>query len=372
MLEASLVPKLRLMRLSVAMATYNGEQFIAEQLQSIERQSRPPDELVVSDDGSADRTVQIVREFADGAAFNVVVLSHQERLGVTGNFFRAMRACTGDLIALSDQDDVWHRDKLSLCERPLAADPGVALVIHSAQAVDEHLRPIWSTPDDQICARKRVSAGSLRPFPRFRAGWQMLFRSCFAKAADVDQYPHFLSTARESMSHDHWVSVLCGAVGDIVFLPDDLVLFRRHPATATETWTGHHSGRTRRRGSAIATVREKVRPVVAVLELKTEADAYSARARIILDRATYLESLHPLAQQCGTSASSALRRTVDTHRRYAVAMQRRAGAYATDRALTRARAISRHAALGDYRSRSKGGLGFGSLARDVAIGLSRT
>ena len=64
------------------------------------------------------------------------------------------------------------------------------------------------------------------------------------------------------MSHDHWVSVLCGAVGDIVFLPEELVLFRRHAATATDTWTGHLSYRNvLRAGSPIATVREKVRPV---------------------------------------------------------------------------------------------------------------
>ena len=136
------------------MATYNGEQFIAEQLESIARQSRLPDELVVSDDGSSDSTVEIVRQFASRAPFDVVVLRNQEHIanpepwfrGYTDNFFRAMRACTGDLIALCDQDDVWHADKLMKSARPLQLDQDVSLVIHSSRVVDEEPTPDMGGP----------------------------------------------------------------------------------------------------------------------------------------------------------------------------------------------------------------------------------
>src|SRR4051794_25585370 len=84
------------LHISVAMATWNGECFIAEQLQSIADQSRPPDELVISDDGSSDDTVEIARRFARRAPFDVVIISNEERIGYSDNFFRAMRACTGD------------------------------------------------------------------------------------------------------------------------------------------------------------------------------------------------------------------------------------------------------------------------------------
>ena len=94
------------LRISVAMATWNGERFVGEQLESIARQSRLPDEVVLSDDASADRTLEIARAFARKAPFDVVVLGNDERVGHGENFFRAMRACKGDVIALSDQDDV--------------------------------------------------------------------------------------------------------------------------------------------------------------------------------------------------------------------------------------------------------------------------
>src|SRR3954454_19649281 len=119
------------MRNSVALAVWNGERFIAEQLESIAEQSRPPDELVISDDGSSDDTVEIARRFARRAPFDVVIMPNQERIGHSDNFFRAMKACTGDLIALCDCDDVWHPDKLARCERPLQLDPSVSLVAHS-------------------------------------------------------------------------------------------------------------------------------------------------------------------------------------------------------------------------------------------------
>lgn len=192
----------RSVRISIAMATYNGEQFIAEQLESIARQSRLPDELVVSDDGSSDSTVEIVRQFASRAPFDVVVLRNQEHIanpepwfrGYTDNFFRAMRACTGDLIALCDQDDVWHADKLMKSARPLQLDQDVSLVIHSSRVVDEDLRPIWVDPSNLVHRRHRLPAGSVPPFPEVRAGFAMMFRSIFVKAAAHVDTPCFKLT----------------------------------------------------------------------------------------------------------------------------------------------------------------------------------
>src|SRR3954447_24654813 len=142
------VPGSHQMRISVAMATWNGERFIAQQLQSIAEQTRPPDELVISDDGSSDDTVEVARRFARRAAFDVVIMPNEERIGYSDNFFRAMKACTGDLIALCDQDDVWHPDKLARCERPLQLDPSVSLVAHSGRVVDDGLRPVRSNLGD--------------------------------------------------------------------------------------------------------------------------------------------------------------------------------------------------------------------------------
>ena len=102
-------------KISVALCTYNGERFLRQQLESIQQQSRLPDELVVCDDRSRDQTVAIVREFATSVSFPVVIVQNPETLGSSRNFEKAIRLCTGDLIALSDQDDIWYPNRLQRC-----------------------------------------------------------------------------------------------------------------------------------------------------------------------------------------------------------------------------------------------------------------
>ncbi|MGA8529432.1 MAG: glycosyltransferase, partial [Acidobacteriaceae bacterium] len=118
-------------RISVAMATYNGEKYIREQLDSIARQSLLPYELVVTDDGSTDGTLEMVEDFARSAPFPVKIHRNDVRLGFADNFFKAASLCEGELIAFSDQDDVWLEDKLSVCSSHFV-DPDVFLVAHSA------------------------------------------------------------------------------------------------------------------------------------------------------------------------------------------------------------------------------------------------
>src|SRR5579884_3482594 len=113
------------------MATYNGDRFLREQLDSIAAQTRAPHELVVSDDGSTDRTLEIVREFSASAPFPVKLLQDERRLNYRLNFRRAAQNCSGDLIAFSDQDDVWQTDKLEKMARAFA-DPAILLAYHNA------------------------------------------------------------------------------------------------------------------------------------------------------------------------------------------------------------------------------------------------
>lgn len=129
------------MRVSVAMATYNGEKFIEEQLLSICCQTRKPDEIVVSDDGSKDRTLEIVdrvskSEEAQGIDF--MVLTDNPRHGYCGNFEWAIKHTTGDLIFLSDQDDVWVPEKVERVCAVKTKHPDAACIIHGAVLIDEN------------------------------------------------------------------------------------------------------------------------------------------------------------------------------------------------------------------------------------------
>lgn len=105
------------MRTSVAMATYNGAKYIQEQLDSFVEQTSVPDELVICDDGSTDKTIEILNHFKSSAPFKVHIYRNEKNLGYGQNFGKAMSLCTGDLIFLSDQDDVWFPEKIAtICE----------------------------------------------------------------------------------------------------------------------------------------------------------------------------------------------------------------------------------------------------------------
>src|SRR5258708_7526568 len=132
-------------RISVALCTYNGERFLPEQLASIAKQTRLPDELVVCDDHSMDRTVAIVQEFAAAASYPVRVFENKSNLGFAANFERAIRLCDGDLIALCDQDDIWYPHRLDCSEQEFIAHPHAGLVFSDADLVDEHNRLIGQT-----------------------------------------------------------------------------------------------------------------------------------------------------------------------------------------------------------------------------------
>ena len=97
---------------SVVMTTYNGEKYIREQLDSIIAQTYPIYELIIQDDGSTDRTVEICREYAKRYAF-IHVYQNEHNLGCDKNFETAAMRATGDYVALSDQDDIWFKDKIA-------------------------------------------------------------------------------------------------------------------------------------------------------------------------------------------------------------------------------------------------------------------
>jgi glycosyltransferase involved in cell wall biosynthesis len=124
------------MKISVAMATYNGARFIGEQLASLAAQSRLPDELVVSDDVSADDTLEILERFAATAPFPVRVERNSANLGFTGNFERVLSLASGDLVFISDQDDIWYPDKIAAALSFLEANRGFSAVVNDEDVAD--------------------------------------------------------------------------------------------------------------------------------------------------------------------------------------------------------------------------------------------
>ena len=101
------------------MATYNGEKFLEQQLQSLSKQTRLPAELVICDDTSSDATVDIIKRFSETAPFPVKLVVNEERLGWRGNFLKAASLCVSEYIAYCDQDDIWLPEKLATVQAHL-------------------------------------------------------------------------------------------------------------------------------------------------------------------------------------------------------------------------------------------------------------
>ena len=121
--------------ISIAMATYNGEKFLEQQLQSLSKQTRLPAELVVCDDASGDATVDIVTRFSKTAPFPVKLVVNEQRLGWRGNFLKAASLCTSEYIAFCDQDDIWLPEKLAVVQAHLEKDRPT-LLQHGYRMID--------------------------------------------------------------------------------------------------------------------------------------------------------------------------------------------------------------------------------------------
>ena len=119
--------------ISIALCTYNGEEFIRQQLNSLLNQTYTNIEIIAVDDFSIDRTVAILQEYA-ALDRRLNIFTNEHNLGYTNNFEKALNLCNGDLIAICDQDDIWHPDKLKIQSELMS---GHELLYHDSEFIDE-------------------------------------------------------------------------------------------------------------------------------------------------------------------------------------------------------------------------------------------
>jgi len=213
-------------KFSVALCTYNGAQFLPEQFSSYLSQKRQPDEIVICDDGSTDETLNLSRAFAERAPFLVRVEVNISNRGVTNNFEKAISLCNGDLIALSDQDDIWQPEKLQVLEEVFLNKPGVGAVFTDGDVIDELSRPLgyrlWQGFDFGKKAQERVLQG--RAFEvllhsNVVTGATLAFRSIFKP---------LLLPIPSPWIHDGWIALMISARADLTLVPRPLIQYRRH------------------------------------------------------------------------------------------------------------------------------------------------
>ena len=135
---------------SIAMATYNGASYIKDQLESFKKQTLLADELIICDDGSKDNTIKIIKSFQKHSPFDVKLYINDKRLGYGQNFGKALSLCSGDLIFLSDQDDVWFKNKIEEMVNIVKHTPDKYFFMNDTILTDENLKPSKITKLRQI------------------------------------------------------------------------------------------------------------------------------------------------------------------------------------------------------------------------------
>jgi len=216
-------------KVSVALCTHNGERYIREQLRSILAQSVVPSEIVVSDDASKDRTIELVRAaMADHPSVSLKVLANATPLGVSRNFQQAALACSGDLIALSDQDDSWHPEKLESIVGVFALRPDVALVHTDARLVTGDGTPVGLS----LLRSLEVQPREIHEIHHGQAFAALLRRNLVTGATAVFRSSLMKSAAPfpESWVHDEWLAIIAAATATTELLEHQLVDYRQHGA----------------------------------------------------------------------------------------------------------------------------------------------
>jgi glycosyltransferase involved in cell wall biosynthesis len=218
------------MRMSVALCTFNGERYLLEQLESIARQTRLPDELVVCDDASEDGTAAIVGRFADRAGFKLSFCQNADRLGVTQNFAQAFSLCSGDIIVPCDQDDLWDRTKLAALEEAFRVDTDLLLAFHDLALIAAEGELTTTTQWQRLGfgSQQQTKLNRGEAFPlllRFNVitGAALAFRRSLLKRA---------LPIPDCFVHDEWLGLVAAATGKILSIGQPLVRYRQHDRQA--------------------------------------------------------------------------------------------------------------------------------------------
>jgi glycosyltransferase involved in cell wall biosynthesis len=214
---------------SVCMATRNGERFIKEQLISILAQLTPNDEVIISDDFSSDDTLTVIRSFQDS---RIRLLESRQEKGIAKNFEASITASTGDIIFLADQDDIWLAGKVNKMKSALE---NYDLVMSDCQVVDENLKLRHYSFYDLNGSRKGLFRNLVK---NSYMGCCMAFRSKLK--ARVLPFPVDVPI------HDMWIGLIAELYYNVYFMPDSLVMHRRHDTNASTSGSSSRHALTRK------------------------------------------------------------------------------------------------------------------------------
>lgn len=223
--------------IAVVMTTYNGERFLAQQVESLLTQTLKPDTIIICDDLSSDKTVEILEQFKKSHGIQYYV--NETRLGVVANFKKAVSlASSADYIALCDQDDIWLPEKLEKSFLELSSiDDGItpAMIYSDLIVIDQQNNVLNPSLTNEMGTDKYRHCLSTLLFGNFTLGCTIFMNRPMGNLfADIPVNPVF--------NHDAWITLIAFSFGKAQCLPEASILYRKHETNVT---FAHHKKSTR-------------------------------------------------------------------------------------------------------------------------------
>lgn len=211
------------MKISVVMATYNGEKYIREQLDSILNQTRIPNEIIISDDGSKDGTRVILQEYSERYENIVKIFFNEKQLGYSKNFWQALHYTTGDIIILSDQDDIWKNNKIEIIQKLFIKHSEIKALSTAYELIDSNsevykdIRNVVFFNNEKL---KKISWKNFIKHPKF-PGMSMAIRR--------KEFEELLEKQYEKMPPHDWLLNQRAAFLDGMYFYDKILTqYRQH------------------------------------------------------------------------------------------------------------------------------------------------
>lgn len=279
-----------MMTVSVCMGTYNGETYIEQQLNTILRQTKAPEEVILCDDGSTDNTVSIIERFIrkNGLDGKWKLYRNKINKGYPSNFYYACSLCNEEIVFLADQDDIWKNDKIEKMCRVMEKNPGAKSVCCKFNLMDEKEQEIHSI----MAPTHAHETGEVRNVPV-----EEIFYKCqwpgMVMAYRRDWYESW-TKGNYQIPHDFLIAARAAEEGGFFQLDETLAYHRRHDHnTGGEE---HHIRKLLNRDRKL----KEIRDYLQILQqfLKEEVLA-THTAKLLLNRKTTVMQQREAALQSG-------------------------------------------------------------------------
>ncbi len=197
--------------ISVCIATFNGQNYITKQLESIRNQSCQPDEVVICDDGSTDETVNMIRAFIQTHHLEESwhLYCNEQNKGYPENFYYSMSLCTGDIVFLADQDDIWEPDKIKKMQYIMSGDEDIKL-LSSAWGIVDSAGTVIRKPSVPGDYKSKITVPQI--FYKYEwPGMSMCYRRelglAVIKKAGRSKVPHDMALALTAAEQNGFVTI---------------------------------------------------------------------------------------------------------------------------------------------------------------------